>query len=301
MKNKISRVSHYKAELLLLSITVFWGISFPFTKFALEDFSPIALVFLRFSITVVVFFAIYYKKLQIRGFKQWRYGFILGFLLFLGFISQTTGMKYTTASNSAFITGTNVLLVPFALYFVSGRKPKIQNIIGIIIVTVGLYYLTGIGVSGLNYGDFITIFCTFSFALHIVLLDKYSKITDIIHLVFGQFLAMAVLSFVYMMVMEYFVYDNLKMNFTTSSTSLVLFLALFGTLLVFFLMTKFQGMTNPIKASIIYNMEQVFATFFAYFLLDERLTFSQIIGALIMISGLIVSEFSDLIFKRKLK
>ena len=298
MKNKIS---HYKAELLLLSITVFWGVSFPFTKFALEDFSPIALVFLRFSITVVVFFAIYYKKIQIRGFKQWRYGFILGFLLFLGFITQTTGMKYTTASNSAFITGTNVLLVPFALYFISKRKPKFQNIIGIIIVTVGLYYLTGVGESGLNYGDFITFFCTFSFALHVVLLDKYSKITDIIHLVFGQFLSMAVLSFLYMMIMEYFVYENLTMNFTTSSTSLVLFLALFGTLLVFFLMTKFQGMTNPIKASIIYNMEQVFATFFAYFLLDERLTFSQIIGALIMICGLIVSEFSDLIFRRRLK
>jgi len=298
LKNKIS---HYKAELLLLSITVFWGISFPFTKFALEDFSPIALVFIRFSITVVVFFIIYYKKLQIRGFKQWRYGFILGFLLFLGFISQTTGMKYTTASNSAFITGTNVLLVPFALYFISGRKPKIQNLIGILIVTVGLYYLTGIGVSGLNYGDFITIFCTFSFALHIVLLDKYSKITDIIHLVFGQFLAMAVLSFVYMIIAEYWINDNLMMRFTTNSTALVLFLSLFGTLLVFFLMTKFQGMTNPIKASIIYNMEQVFATFFAFFLLDERLTFTQIIGALIMICGLVISEFSDLIFKRKLK
>lgn len=298
MKNKIS---HYKAELLLLSITIFWGVSFPFTKFALVDFSPIALVFLRFSITVVVFFAIYYKKIQIREFKQWRYGFILGFLLFLGFITQTTGMKYTTASNSAFITGTNVLLVPFALYFISKRKPKLQNLIGIVIVTVGLYYLTGIGASGLNYGDFITFFCTFSFALHVVLLDKYSKITDIIHLVFGQFLSMAVLSFLYMMVMEYFIYDNLMMNFTTNSTSLVLFLALFGTLLVFFLMTKFQGMTNPIKASIIYNMEQVFATFFAYFLLDERLTFTQILGALIMICGLIVSEFSDLIFKRKLK
>jgi drug/metabolite transporter (DMT)-like permease len=298
LKNKIS---HYKAELFLLSITVFWGISFPFTKFALEDFSPIALVFIRFSITVVVFFLIYYKKLQIRGFKQWRYGFILGFLLFLGFITQTTGMKYTTASNSAFITGTNVLLVPFALYFISGRKPKIQNLIGILIVTVGLYYLTGIGVSGLNYGDFITIFCTFSFALHIVLLDKFSKITDIIHLVFGQFLAMAVLSFVYMIIAEYWINDNLMMRFTTNSTALVLFLSLFGTLLVFFLMTKFQGMTNPIKASIIYNMEQVFATFFAFFLLDERLTFTQIIGALIMICGLVISEFSDLIFKRKLK
>jgi drug/metabolite transporter (DMT)-like permease len=298
LKNKIS---HYKAELLLLSITIFWGVSFPFTKFALADFSPIALVFLRFSITVVVFFVIYYRKIQISGFTQWRYGFILGFLLFLGFITQTTGMKYTTASNSAFITGTNVLLVPFALYFISGRKPKIQNLIGIVIVTVGLYYLTGIKDSGFNYGDFITLFCTFSFALHVVLLDKYSKITDIIHLVFGQFLSMAVLSFLYMMVMEYFVYENLMMNFTTNSTSLVLFLALFGTLLVFFLMTKFQGMTNPIKASIIYNMEQVFATFFAYFLLDERLTFTQIIGALIMICGLIVSEFSDLIFKRRLK
>lgn len=298
MKNKIS---HYKAELLLLSITIFWGVSFPFTKFALVDFSPVALVFLRFSITAVVFFFIYYKKIQIRGFKQWRYGFILGFLLFLGFITQTTGMKYTTASNSAFITGTNVLLVPFALYFISGKKPKFQNLIGILIVTIGLYYLTGIGTSGLNYGDLITLFCTVSFALHIVLLDKYSKITDIIHLVFGQFLAMTALSFVYMIAAEYFIGGNLMMNFTLSSTSLVLFLSLFGTLLVFFLMTKFQGMTNPIKASIIYNMEQVFATFFAFFLLDERLTFTQVIGALIMICGLVISEFSDLIFKRKLK
>jgi drug/metabolite transporter (DMT)-like permease len=187
----------------------------------LQIFLPIALVFLRFSITVVVFFAIYYKKIQIRGFKQWRYGFILGFLLFLGFHYSDNGNEvYTTASNSAFITGTNVLLVPFALYFISKRKPKLQNLIGIVIVTVGLYYLTGVGVSGLNYGDFITFFCTFSFALHVVLLDKYSKITDIIHLVFGQFLCDGCISFLYMMIMEYFVYDNIddefyyKLNFT---------------------------------------------------------------------------------------
>jgi len=296
-----NKISHYKAELLLLSITVFWGISFPFTKFALENFSPIALVFLRFSITVVVFLIIYYKKLKLRGFKEWRYGFILGFLLFLGFITQTTGMKYTTASNSAFITGANVLLVPFALFFIAKRKPKLQNLIGVVIVTIGLYFLTGIGDSPMNYGDFITMFCTIAFALHVVLLDKYSKITDIIHLVFGQFLSMAVLSFIYMMAVEVFINKNFQMEFTANSTMLVLFLALFGTLLVFFLMTKFQGMTNPIKASIIYNMEQVFATFFAFFLLDERLTFSQILGAVVMITGLIISEFSDLIFKRSSK
>lgn len=281
----------YKAEIILLIVTFSWGLSFPLIKISLKFISPALFVFIRFAVTLILFYLLFRKKFNVSLFGQWKYGIILGIYLFGGFAFQTLGLKYTSASKSAFITGTNLIVIPFAQYFLISKKPKPENIVGALIVITGLYILSEAYLIIPNIGDILTIFCAVCFALHIVLLDKYSQTIDFNYLVFGQFLTMGVLSLLFMIIMEVIVHDEIFFIPDTALIITLTYTSVFSTLISIVLMTKYQKLTTPLRAGIIYNMESVFAVFFAFIILGEILNFNQIIGAVIMLIGLLISEF----------
>lgn len=281
----------YKAELILLLITFSWGLSFPLIKISLEFISPVFFLFIRFFITLLIFLILFRKRLDFSLVNEWKYGLLLGIFLFFGFAFQTVGLKFTTASKSAFITGTALIVIPFAQYFILKNKPKRENIIGAILVLAGLYILSESHLTLPNIGDVLTLFAAFSFALHIVLLNKYSSNTNFYYLSFGQFLTMTILSLLFMILFEVFVYDELFIILNSQLILSLLYTSLISTLLSIILITKYQYETTPVRAGIIYNMESIFAVFFAFILLGEILNLNQFMGAVIMIAGLLISEF----------
>jgi drug/metabolite transporter (DMT)-like permease len=267
-------------------------------KIGLEFSPPFTFVFIRFLITLIIFCIIFYKKILKFKFNEVKYGLYLGIFLFIGFLTQTTGLKYTTASNSAFITGTNIVLLPFAQILIIKTRPKFENVLGIIIVTIGLYFLTNIKSSEINIGDLLTIFCAISFAFYIVLLDKISGKADTNALIFGQFLATTILSLISVLSVEKILFTDTP--FTLNSTLIVslIYNAIFNTFIGLLLSTRYQKFTTPVRAGLIYNMEQIFAVIAAFFILSEMMSKIQLIGAAIMIIGVIVSEFYYMIFRR---
>lgn len=281
----------YKAELILLIVTFSWGLSFPLIKISLQFISPGFFVFIRFFLTLLIFYVLYRKKIDFKKFRLWKYGITLGIFLFFGFAFQTAGLKFTTASKSAFITGTALVIIPFAQYFIIKNKPKPENLTGAVIVMTGLYILSESYLAVLNIGDILTLICAFSFAIHIVLLDKYSRLIDFNYLVFGQFFTMAILSLLYTLIMELIFFDEFLIEINSTLIITFIYTAVFSTLLSIILITKYQKETTPLRAGIIYNMESLFAVFFAFLLLGEIMNFYQMIGAVIMIIGLFVSEF----------
>jgi len=281
----------YKAELFLLFTAIFWGLSFPLIKIGLIYISPFAFVFYRFLITTIIFILIFRKRLSRIKFKELKYGFILGIYLYIGFITQTIGLKYTSAANSAFITGTNIVLIPFVQILLIKTKPKIENVIGIIIVVIGLFFLTEIKNANFNFGDFITLFCAVSFAIYIVLLDKYYKETGYFELIYGQFISMVFLCLLGMFFIEHLIFDEYHFELNFDSAFSLIFTSLLATLLGLYIAIKYQKFTTPVRAGLIYNMEQIFAVIFAYFIINELMSFNQLIGAIIMFSGLLISEF----------
>ncbi|MEO8211004.1 MAG: DMT family transporter [bacterium] len=297
--NENSFLKIYKAEIILLLVTFSWGLSFPLIKISLQFISPVFFLFIRFFITLIIFYFLFRKRLDFSKFGKWKSGLILGIFLFFGFAFQTVGLKFTTASKSAFITGTALVIIPFAQYFILKNKPKPENIAGAVLVLTGLYILSESYFTQSNIGDILTLFCAVSFAIHIVLLDKYSQSVNFYYLAFGQFLAMTILSLIFMLIFEVFVFDELFIILNSKLILSSIYTSLISTLLSIILITKYQYETTPLRAGIIYNMESLFAVFFAFILLGEILNFNQIIGAVIMITGLLISEFYGLVkFKR---
>jgi len=270
-------------------------LSFPLIKLGLEFCGPFTFVFIRFFVTLIVFTVFFYKKIKKFRYDEIKYGIYLGLFLFIGFLTQTTGMKYTTASNSAFITGTNIVLLPFVQILLIKTKPKFENIIGIIIVVIGLYFLTNLESDKINTGDLLTVFCAVSFAFYIVLLDKFSAKVDTNALIYGQFITTAALSLLASLFIEEPLFGKIEFVLNNVLVISLVFNALFNTFLGLFLSTRYQKYTTPVRAGLIYNMEQIFAVIFAYIILSEKMTTSQIGGALIMILGILTSEFYYLI------
>lgn len=261
----------------------------------MNESSPFFFNCVRFTLSLSIFLIFFYGKIKISHFKEWKAGIILGIFMSAGFAFQTLGMKYTSASKSAFITGVSLIFIPFAQYFILGYKPKAENLIGAIIVMSGLFILSEAYFTSLNPGDLLTLICAVCFAIHIVLLDKYSKDFGLFYLLFGQFFSSFVLSIIFMFVFDLILFDDLFFNFNIITVSSIVYTSVFSILLGILLMTKYQKQTTPLRAGIIYNMESLFAVFFAYIILSEVLNFNQITGAVIMIIGLFISEFYGLI------
>jgi drug/metabolite transporter (DMT)-like permease len=287
--------TQYKSEFILLFCAIVWGVSFPTVKLSLIYMSPNAFIFLRFFVTLAVFYIFYREKISRFGKKEVTHGIILGIYLFIGFISQTVGLLYTSASNSAFITGTNLILIPFVQLIVIKVKPKIENIIGVIIVMTGIYILSDLQKTSINWGDIVTMFCAVAFAFHIVYLHKYSKESPALPLIYGQYLSMTVLSFISMIIFEVLIFGNIKFVYSNVLLFSVIFNGVFSTFIAFILAIKFQKYTTPIRAGLIYNMEQVFAVIFSFIIISEVLTLNQVIGSLIILAGLLVSEFYSVV------
>lgn len=285
----------YKAEMILLLVTFIWGISFPAIKISLNESSPFFFNCIRFALALFIFLLFFHGKIKISHFQEWKAGIILGIFMSAGFAFQTLGMKFTSASKSAFITGVSLIFIPFAQYFIIGNKPKAENLIGAIIVMCGLYILSEAYFISLNPGDLLTLICAVCFAVHIVLLDKYTKNFGLYYLLFGQFITAFITSIIFMFVFDILIFRDFFFNFNFITVSSIVYTSVFSILIGVLLMTKYQKQTTPLRAGIIYNMESLFAVFFAYIILSEVLNFNQITGAVIMITGLFISEFYGLI------
>jgi len=103
------------ADISLFIVAIFWGGGFIAVKDALSSLTPFYIMAMRFGISVIIMLLIFRKKIKLITKNVLKVGVLIGLLLFLGFAAQTVGMKYTTAGKNAFLTGTNVVIVPFSL------------------------------------------------------------------------------------------------------------------------------------------------------------------------------------------
>lgn len=277
-----------KAELSLLGTTLIWGNTFVALKYVLRDTSPLMNVSTRFVVAGLIFLFLFRKTLFPIPRSAVVKGFILGLFLFLGFISQNIGLKYTTASKSAFITGMMVVFVPLLQIIVERRAPKMGNILGVVMVAAGLWLLTSPEGSQFNIGDALTVVCAVVFAVYVVYLDVISKEMTTGQLTFLQIASCAVYSWIALLWTE-------KPTFVMSVSSLIAlaYLTLLATVVTTYVQTRYQKDTTPTRAAIIFSVEPVLASISAYFILGEQLGAMGVLGGGLIVAGVLVSELSD--------
>lgn len=309
MMNKNEKfASRFKGELILIVITILWGSTFVIVKQSLSDISSTLYVAIRFTTATLILLPIYLKFRKPGGkFIIWP-GVALGVLLFLGFVTQTMGLQYTTATKSAFITGTFVVMIPFFQIFIEKKRPSKGTIIGIFLVFIGLIFLSSTGDSvieflsslgsGFNFGDFLTFLCAVFFAIQVVYIDKFSKENSVLALLFSQLITVSVLSFILTFIFDITSIEKVKIIYNGNVIFSLLFTAIVATLVNIGLQTRYQKSVSPSKAGIIYSFEPLFASILAYIVLNEKISNFGYIGSVLIIAGLIISEIYDNLFRQ---
>ncbi len=274
-----------RAELALLLLAFFWGITFPLVKIALDYSSPFLFLAIRFGLATLIIWLVYSRRISSIDKATLKAGIILGILLFLGYAFQTVGLKYTAASKSAFITGLFVIMVPPMSVLMVKEKPKLVPLIGVLLAVSGLWLMTRPKGSEFNFGDLLTFFCAISFSFHVICVHIYANKFPFEKLVFVQLLTTALLS-----IPSMFLLETMKFVYNHNLLFAILVTALFATALGITIQNRMQKDTTATKASVIYTMEPVFAGVFSYLILGELLGRLGILGAGLILSGMLCSE-----------
>lgn len=271
-----------KADLSLLAVTVVWGASFPIMSVAFKNVPPYTFIAIRYILAALILGIFFIKKFKNFNIKMLLPGILVGGALGIGCILQAVGLLYTTPSKSGFITGLNVILVPVFIALLYKKIPDLKTNLGVVLSVSGLALMSVSGGStGINKGDFLTLFSAVAFAVQIILVDKYSKSSDIAILTCLEFLTVGLLSVVPAGFIEGF-----KMNLNLFSIGAILFTALFSTIFAYGLQNVAQVYTTPTHAAIIFLAEPVFSALFSVFI-GDKLSGRTFWGCILILIGMI--------------
>jgi drug/metabolite transporter (DMT)-like permease len=288
--------ARWKAESALALVALVWGATFIVVKHALTGISTVYFLAIRFWLASFFLALIFLKPLRRAGLHETARGLtggaIAGLFLWLGYMLQTFGLKYTTAGKSGFLTGLYIALVPLFGAAVYRRGPQLSEILGIALAVAGMVILTLPGLSlrgdlhGLhfNQGDLLTVGCAVAFSFHLLTLGFMSQRARYEAVALGQILCAAVLSTVSLLVEPPAVIWSRQIVFALLLTSL------FATALAFAIQTWGQRYTTATRTAVIFALEPVFALVTAVLLGGEALTWSSICGGGTILAAILVVE-----------
>lgn len=275
------------AEFLLLTVTVFWGGTFPLVKEAIADLPVLAFLWVRFALAALLLALLANSKLLTLDRRGLRRGVLLGTLLFFSYLFQTFGLQWTTSTNTGFLTGLNVVWVPLLAGPLLHKSPAFGARIGVIIAFAGLVLLTWQSPWQFNPGDLLVFVCSIFIALHILGLDAWTGGYNGLALTTVQIATMALLAFFGSLVFEPVTWPR---SWGGHLVVALVVCSVFATVYAFWVMTTFQRLTTPTRAALIYTLEPVFAAIASVWLLAETLSALAWCGGVLIVLGMIVAE-----------
>jgi drug/metabolite transporter (DMT)-like permease len=276
--------------LLLVAVTAVWGWTFVVVQDAIAIYGVIPFLAVRFVLAGAVLAPIYATKLTRRSLIV---GGGIGVVLAAGYLFQTTGLLYTTPTNSGLITGLFVVFAPIADRLLFGANVSRQVILAVALSLLGMVLLAGGGPEGANWGDLLTLLCAAALGLHIALLSRYAASYDAGALTLAQILSIALL---FVIVWPFFGSVSLP---TPEVWVALLVTGLLASAGAFLVQTTVQQHIPAARTAIILTMEPVFAALFGYWLAGDRLVAVQILGALMILSALVIGEVVPVLQRRK--
>lgn len=290
MQNKLT------SNIALFMTALIWGLSFVAQRAGMEYIGPFTFNMTRSIlgglslIPVILWVKIVIQDTRTPYIKHkqhinlTRAGIACGLALFLAMSVQQYCMQYACAGKAGFITALYIIFVPI-LSILSGEKLKSSIIVSVLLATIGLYLLCYKQDTGFGKYDLLLLLGAFLYAVHIMVVNYYSRIVHPVKMSCFQFFVVGILSGFLMLFFEVFSIDAIL------ACKVPLFYA--GVLtcgVAYTLQIYGQKYTIPVVASLILSLESVFAVLGGVLILSEALTAKEILGCCFMISGVILSN-----------
>lgn len=295
-----------KANLALLAATLCWGATFPFMKIGTLYADSIPFLTVRYALASLFLAVCGMRVLRAHTHaKLVRDAALLGVLLFFCMYFQVEGIKYTTATNCAFITALYVPLVPLVGACLRRKLPRAKEVVGVLLALLGLAFVSGIvafdfsapfgiraQMTAFNRGDVITLGSAACFTAYILVSDVLANRHDGFCLNMYQmlfFTAAGAAAWLFM--------PGQRADFTAPEMIISLvFCAVFATAIAYYVMLKAQRYLSPTGIVLIFALEPVFGAVFSLLIpvggAVEKISFSTAVGSVCILAGILVSKLT---------
>ncbi|MFC2138114.1 DMT family transporter [Bacteroidota bacterium] len=284
----------------LVIAMVFWSLSFVWYKIAYISFGPITVILSRLIIATFFLFilAISINRFQIIKQKDIKYFILLAlFEPFIYFMGESYGIMHISSTLAAVIVSTIPLFTPIMALLLYKEKFTVLNFSGIIISIIGIALivfnnessninsLKGIGLM------FIAVIGAVGYSVFVKkLVDKYNPF-----MIVGYQNLFGMLFFIPV----YFLVEFKSVDFQNIDQKAILAvfkLAIFASSFAFIFFTFSIRRIGISKATAFVNSIPALTAIFAFYIIDESISFFKITGIGIVIAGLFLSQM-----KRRVK
>jgi drug/metabolite transporter (DMT)-like permease len=268
-------------QIALILTTVIWAATFPATKVALNEMSPLMFLFLRFLVSTIAVGAVMMllKGPLRRDARSLGLAAIASIFLLIGYVTQTVGLRYTSASNSAFITALYVVFVPLFL-----RRFSVQLWTALGLALVGLALLIRPSAE-MSAGDLYTLACAVAFALHIITLEFFVAKTDFQSLASWQLIMVTVALLVPAFL------EGPPPGAAAFTPTVIAALCITGVLatgLAFFVQVWAQRHVPAQRVALIFALEPALSAWMSWLVLGEQLDAMGWAGSALILSGVLI-------------
>jgi len=311
MQNRYRLLPVLKDDGLLVLTAAIWGLAFVAQRIGMRYLGPFTFNGVRFALGSLSLLPLWLVKGEHSGEKiegttktnrpeqaerfgsLLLYGLIAGSVLFVGASLQQIGIIYTTAGKAGFITGLYVVLVPLS-GLLWGQKPGWGRWIGAVLAVTGLYFLSVRENFTIARGDFLVFLSAFFWAAHVQVIGWLSPKVSAVKLATVQFAVCSTLSLI-----TAFSTEPVSLAGITSAAMPIFYGGIFSVGIAYTLQVVAQKKAQPTHAAIIMSLEGVFAVLGGWVLLGETLSPRNILGCVLMLTGMIFAQITLIYKKRK--
>ena len=291
-----------KADLILVLVTMCWGVSYYLMDISLAELDPFTLNAHRFLGAFVIAGIFSWKKVLTVNRTTLKYSLLVGVALVFVYMGATFGVKYTSLSNSGFLCALTVIFTPIINRLVFRKKAGAKLTLVVIMCFVGIALMTlkddfSINTENLR-GDMLCLMCAVAYAVDLILTERAVSHEEVDAYLLGvfQLWVTGILNF-----MLAFIFETPHFPETAGVWGSVIFLSVFCTGIAFVLQPVAQQYTTASHVGVIFTLEPVFAAIVALVFAHEVLSVKAYIGALLMLASIFVMEidFKALTIKKK--
>ncbi len=285
----------FQADLSLAFCAFLWGATYVCIKGALSSASVFVFLFMRCTLAAVAVALIYRITVRSLDRRSMAAGTVLGTLMFAGYAMQTVGLRLTTPSKAAFITGSSVVMVPLFHAWIGRHRVSPWVWTGVLVAFTGIYFLTvpAAGLSALNKGDLWMLGCAVFLALHIIAVGHYTPRHSVGVLSFTQVAVTAVFSAMFLPLLWATHLEIPRLVWSRVLVIGVVFAAIGATAIGYSLQVWAQRFAAPAHVAILFSLRPIFAALTSFAVYGERLTTRALGGGVLVLTGILLAELMD--------
>lgn len=279
----------------LVIVVLVWGTTFPAMKDLTATFSPLWIILVRFALATLILSPFLWRARR----SDLLSGVVLGLVLFFCYLFQVEGLALTSSNRNAFITGLNVLVVPL-LGVLGGRLPERRIVLALVLALAGLAALCWDG-GAWGSGDTLALLGAVCFGVYVKAMEiRTRKAVRLLSVTAAQIATVAICAMVWLLADEVplSALDDRAGYWASIGGQLArywpnfAYLGVVCTAAIISMQAWGQARTGANEAAVIYAFEPGAAAFFGFFWLGEAMTGRGWLGAALLISGMIVSQWN---------